>query len=130
MSVLKGDPDELALYNQAFEYIKVDIDQRLGEMERVIDSAGGLIDQFEANKDLTAMRGGILLEQYNQLGIEGMFEKFENRPIIMLENDRPTVQWGHGRVEDIQYMEVKNTGSDTDTESGSRQLTLKRNYFS
>lgn len=78
MSVMEGDPDELALFNQALEVMRTDIEMKLGEMERVISGTGGLIDQFEADNEVASFKGTELIDKYNELGIEGIFKTFEN----------------------------------------------------
>jgi hypothetical protein len=50
--LLKGDPDELALYNLAFQSVNDDIMSRVGEMDRVVNSAGGLLDQIDVDKEV------------------------------------------------------------------------------
>jgi hypothetical protein len=123
MSILEGEPDELALYNEALAFIVNDIEERLGEMEHIIDGSTGLINKFEAQQDLTAMKGGELLEQYEKLGIEGIFTKFKERPIITMENDRPTIQMSKAQFEyntiDANFEQLPN----------STNLTVQRKYF-
>ena len=81
MSVINGDPDELALYNQAWTYTQEDIMAKLGEMDRVINTAGGLMDKIDVEKDVYKIKGEELEKQYDELGIEGLFTKFENPAI-------------------------------------------------
>lgn len=81
MSVIKGDPDELAIYNQAFEYVNDTIMERLGEMDRVVNSAGGLLDKIDVQKEMFGIKGDDLISKYNEMGIEGMFESLKTAPI-------------------------------------------------
>lgn len=77
MSVINGDPDELALFNQAWSYTQEDIMNKLGEMDRVINTAGGLMDKIDVEKDVYAIKGDDLLKKYDELGIDGLFQKLE-----------------------------------------------------
>ena len=80
MSVLKGDPDELALFNQAFQYVSDDIMNRVGEMDRVINTSGGLLDKINVEKEIFGIKGDDLMKKYNEIGIEGMFTGLQNPP--------------------------------------------------
>ena len=80
MSVLKGDPDELALFNQAFQYVSDDIMNRVGEMDRVINTSGGLLDKINVEKEIFGIKGDDLMKKYNEMGIEGMFTGLQNPP--------------------------------------------------
>jgi hypothetical protein len=81
MSVINGNPDELALYNQAWQYTQEDIMSKLGEMDRVINSAGGLIDKIDVDKEIYKIKGDDLLKKYDELGLDALFDKFEPTPI-------------------------------------------------
>jgi hypothetical protein len=83
MSVINGDPDELALYNQAFQYVEKDIMEKLGEMDRVINSAGGIVDKIDIDNEVFKVKGDDLLKKYEELGIDALFAKLEtpaNKP--------------------------------------------------
>jgi hypothetical protein len=77
MSVINGDPDELALYNQAFQFVEKDIMEKLGEMDRVINSAGGIVDKIDIDNEVFKVKGDDLLKKYEELGIDALFEKME-----------------------------------------------------
>ncbi len=120
MSVMEGDPDELALFNEALEAMRTDIETKLGEMERVISSTGGLIDQFEADNDVASFKGNELINKYNELGIEGIFKTFENSVKI-------------GKTEDKKVILTKNEYEiiEVQAEDITNQKSLKeRNYLS
>lgn len=78
MSVINGDPDDLALFNQAWSFTQEDIMDKLGEMDRVINTAGGLMDKIDVDKEVFQIKGDDLLSKYNELGMEGLFQKFES----------------------------------------------------
>jgi hypothetical protein len=77
MSVINGNPDELALYNQAWAYTQEDIMAKLGEMDRVINTAGGLMDKIDVEKEVYKIKGDDLLKKYDELGLDALFDKFE-----------------------------------------------------
>ncbi len=80
MSIIKGDPDELALYNQAFQYVNDDIMEKVGEMDRVINSTGGMMDKMDIEKEVFAIKGDEISKKYQELGIDALFTKFEALP--------------------------------------------------
>jgi hypothetical protein len=80
MSIIKGDPDQLAMYNQAFDYVNDDIMFKLGEMDRVINTTGGMLDKMDIEKELYSIKGGDISKKYEELGIDALFTKFESLP--------------------------------------------------
>lgn len=84
MSILKGDPDELALYNQAFEVVAQDIMNKVGEMDRVINTTGGMIDKMEIDKEMYSIKGNDISKKYDELGIEALFIKMNELPSSQL----------------------------------------------
>jgi len=107
MSVIKGSPDDFAMYNLAFQYIQDDIMNKLGEMDRVMNTAGGLIDQIDNEKAINSLKGKALIDQYDQLGIEGIFTKLENKTSVS--------DFMKLNAEDAQVIETK-TFKPTQTE--------------
>lgn len=80
MSILKGDPDELAMYNQAFEVVSQDIMNKVGEMDRVINTTGGMIDKMEIDKEMYSIKGNDISDKYAELGIDALFAKMTELP--------------------------------------------------
>lgn len=76
MSIVKGNPDEVALFNNAMDFMAQDISNKLGEMEFVIDSAGGLMDQYEMGKTLSSKKADEIISKYDMYGIEGVLSSF------------------------------------------------------
>lgn len=81
MSVLQGDPDELARYNMAFDFVNEDIINKVGEMDRVLNSAGGMLSKIDVDNEMFSIKGEDLMSKYQELGIEGMFKSLEQPPI-------------------------------------------------
>lgn len=89
MSIINGNPDELALYNEAFKFISDDIMEKLGEMDRVISSSGGIIDQIDVDNEVMSLKGSDLMKKYEELGIDALFTKLESKPksdILMISS--------------------------------------------
>lgn len=118
MSIMEGDPDELALFNEALEVMRTDIENKLGEMERVISSTGGLIEQFEADNEVASFKGNELINKYNELGIEGIFKTFEN-----------TVKIGNDQNKTIYLSKNNYQVIDVEHEDITNQKMIEQNYF-
>ena len=80
MSVLDGDPDELALFNQSLDFMKEDVMNKLGEMDRVISMSGGMLDQLDVEKELISVQGKDIMKRYDEVGMDSIFKKFEVLP--------------------------------------------------
>jgi hypothetical protein len=80
MSILRGDPDELARFNQAFEFVSKDIMDKVGEMDRVIYTTGGMIDKMDIDKEMYSIKGEDISKKYAELGIDALFTKMEALP--------------------------------------------------
>jgi len=79
MSIVNGDPDEMALFDEAMAKMGHEISDKLGEMEHVINATGGLISQFNADSAVSSRQAEELLEKYNKFGVDGMFKSFEKK---------------------------------------------------
>lgn len=86
MSILNGDPDQLANYNMAYQFINDDIMNKIGEMDRVINSAGGMLDKIDLDKEIYAIKGGDISKKYQELGIDSLFTKLEDLPSKKVNN--------------------------------------------
>lgn len=92
MSILKGDPDELALYNQSLEYVNNDMMTKIGEMNRFVNSTGGMFDKMDIESEVFSIKGADLLDQYNKLGIDSLFSTMKETPtqaLKSLTNNKP-----------------------------------------
>ena len=117
MSVLSGDPDELALFNQALEVMQNDVMNKLGEMDRVINTSGGFIDKLDVENEMYAIKGGDLIKQYEQCGIDALFKKFETLPSGKALQKLPphqtyqTLNFNQGQIIDVQPIEENSNPS-------------------
>ncbi|MCL2650626.1 MAG: gp58-like family protein, partial [Candidatus Azobacteroides sp.] len=88
MSVFKGDPDEVALFNNAMDYMAKDISDKLGEMEFIINSADGLMDKYEMGKILSSKQADEIISRYDQYGIDGVFTNFGEAKVLLPNNNK------------------------------------------
>lgn len=129
MSVMEGDPDELALFNEALEVMRTDIEMKLGEMERVISSTGGLIDQFEADNEVASFKGNELINKYNELGIEGIFKTFENSVKIGNEKKNVYMSKNDYHIVDTDFEEISFIPTEEQKAFPEQKKLNEKNYF-
>ena len=103
MSVFKGDPDEVALFNNAMDYMAKDINDKLGEMEFIINSADGLMDKYEMGKILSSKQADEIISRYDQYGIDGVFTNFGEAKVLLPNKNKEL---------DIQDVQVINEPSN------------------
>jgi uncharacterized protein YjeT (DUF2065 family) len=80
MSILRGNPDDLAMFNQAFQFVNDDIMEKVGEMDRVINTTGGMLDKMDIEKEIFTIKGDDISKKYAELGIDALFEKMSELP--------------------------------------------------
>jgi phage shock protein A len=73
MSILTGDPDKRAMYDQALEALANDVGSKVGEMERFMDMSRGLMDSID-------LQNGVFEEE----GLR-MIEEWEKKSLVMLD---------------------------------------------
>ena len=108
MSIVKGDPDELAMFTDAMDFMAKDISDKIGEMEHVIDSTTGMLADLDAKNGVANMRAADLLDRYNKSGIESLFTKFSD--------GRKSIQ-APKVGECVQFQEIVNVRSNGDQAS-------------
>jgi predicted nucleic acid-binding Zn-ribbon protein len=93
MSIMKGNPDELANFNLASDIIAKDIADKVGEMDRVLNSTGGMIDKMETDKEILSIKGNDISKQYKELGIDSLFAKMDVLPSAQVINQLQVVNF-------------------------------------
>ncbi len=66
MSILKGDPDKRAMFDQAIEAITEDVGARVGEMERFMETSKNLMDSIDLQNGVFEEDGLRLLEKWEK----------------------------------------------------------------
>lgn len=86
MSIMKGNPDERANFNLASDIITKDITDKVGEMDRVLNTTGGMIDKMETDKEILSIKGNDISKKYQELGIDALFAKMDVLPSTQVSN--------------------------------------------
>jgi predicted nucleic acid-binding Zn-ribbon protein len=66
MSIISGDPDQRALYDQALEALAEDVGQKVGEMERFMDTSKNLMASIDLQNGVFEEEGLQLLEKWEK----------------------------------------------------------------
>ncbi|MEL6926697.1 MAG: hypothetical protein AAFO94_21835, partial [Bacteroidota bacterium] len=75
MSIISGNPDRRAMFDQAMEHIADDVANKVGEMERFMEMSSNFMESVD-------LQNGVFEEQ----GLK-MLEKFEKESTLMLLGD-------------------------------------------
>jgi predicted nucleic acid-binding Zn-ribbon protein len=99
MSIIKGDADKRAMFDQAMEVIADDVANKVGEMERFMEMSSDFMNSIDLQNGVFEEQGMKMLEEYEQkstLLLLGGKEKSDD----ILELKQPTIQT---RGTDTQY---------------------------
>jgi predicted nucleic acid-binding Zn-ribbon protein len=66
MSIIKGDPDKRALFDQAIEGIAEDVANKVGEMERFMELSTDFMNSIDLQNGVFEEKGMQMLEQYEK----------------------------------------------------------------
>ncbi len=66
MSIISGNPDQRALFDQALEALADDVSNKVGEMERFMDTSRNLMDSIDLQNGVFEEDGLRLLEQWEK----------------------------------------------------------------
>jgi phage shock protein A len=68
MSILKGDPDQKAMFDQATEALVDEVSSKVGEMERFMDTSKNLMASIDLQNGVFEEQGVKLLEEWEKSG--------------------------------------------------------------
>lgn len=98
MSIIKGDPDKRALFDQAMEGIAEDVANKVGEMERFMELSSDFMNSIDLQNAVFEEKGLQMLEEYEKqstlllLGgseqLEDTLDLDEPRPQAMPRSDK------------------------------------------
>jgi predicted nucleic acid-binding Zn-ribbon protein len=66
MSVIKGDPDKRAMFDQALEHIADDVANKVGEMEQFMEISSEFMDSIDLQNGVFEEKGMAMLEEYEK----------------------------------------------------------------
>lgn len=66
MSIIKGDPDKRAMFDQAMEGIAEDVANKVGEMERFMELSSDFMNSIDLQQGIFEEKGLKMLEEYEK----------------------------------------------------------------
>jgi phage shock protein A len=100
MSVIKGDPDKRAMFDQAMEHMADDVANKIGEMEQFMEMSSDFMDSIDLQNGVFEEKGLKMLEEYEKkstLLLLGGQEQIDEDTLELKEMD-------------IQTREIDNSG--------------------
>ena len=87
MSIISGDPDKQALFNQTMEFIAEDLGMKIGEMERFMEISAGVLDSVDIENGIAKDEGFKLLEQWEKEGTSTLLGSSEKQLLLTHAED-------------------------------------------
>ncbi len=100
MSIIKGDPDRRAMFDQAMEHIADDVSNKVGEMEQFMEMSSDFMNSIDVQNGVFEEKGLKMLEEYEKkstLLLMGGLEKTDE-DILDLNEARPDIEY-RGRAD-------------------------------
>ncbi len=66
MSIIKGDPDKRAMFDQAMEHIADDVANKVGEMEQFMEMSSDFMNSIDIQNGIFEEKGLKMLEEYEK----------------------------------------------------------------
>ncbi len=102
MSIIKGDSDKRAMFDQAMEVIADDVSNKVGEMERFMEMSSDFMNSVD-------LQNGVFEEQ----GLK-MLEEYEKKSTLLLLGGQENVD---SDILDLKQLDIRtNTGSGESSE--------------
>ena len=91
MSIIKGDPDKRAMFDQAVEHIADDVANKVGEMEQFMEMSSEFMDSIDLQNGVFEEQGLKMLEQYEKKSTLLLLGGAESSDMLDLD-DIPTAE--------------------------------------
>ena len=86
-SVIKGSPDQRAMFDRAMEAIKDDVAGKVGEMERFMELSANFMDSIDLQNGIFEEEGLRMLEEWEREGDSLLLGSEKNKLISEAEDD-------------------------------------------
>ena len=103
MSIIKGDTDKRAMFDQAMEVIADDVANKVGEMERFMEMSADFMDSVDLQNGVFEEQGLKMLEEYEKKSTLLLLGGKESLEEDILELKTPDVQFKSGSREGSEY---------------------------
>jgi len=86
MSVISGDPDKRAMFDQAMEAVADDVANKVGEMERFMEMSSNFMESVDLQNGVFEEEGMRMLEKWEQEGVSLILGE-EKDDLLIAAND-------------------------------------------
>ncbi len=90
MSIISGDPDKRAMFDQAMEAIAQDVANKVGEMERFMDMSANFMNSVDLQNGIFEEEGLKMLEKWEREGVSLILGE-EKQTLLLQANDDKNV---------------------------------------
>lgn len=90
MSIISGDPDKRAMFDQAMEAIAQDVANKVGEMERFMEMSANFMDSVDLQNGIFEEEGLKMLEKWEREGVSLILGE-EKENLLLQANDESNV---------------------------------------
>jgi len=87
MSVISGDPDQRAMFDQAMEAIAEDVANKVGEMERFMEMSANFMDSVDLQNGIFEEEGLKMLEKWEKEGVSLILGEEKSSLLSKANND-------------------------------------------
>jgi predicted nucleic acid-binding Zn-ribbon protein len=87
MSILTGDPDKRAMFDQAMDAITNDVSVKVGEMERFMEMSGNLMNSIDLQNGVFEEEGIAMLDKWEKEGISLILGDDKQKILNAANND-------------------------------------------
>ncbi|MEL6635707.1 MAG: hypothetical protein AAFW73_00745 [Bacteroidota bacterium] len=91
MSVISGDPDKRAMFEQALEAVADDVANKVGEMERFMEMSANFMDSVDLQNGVFEEEGLAMLEKWEKEGISLILGSEKDELVLQANDDYDTL---------------------------------------
>ena len=88
MSIISGDPDQRALFDQAMEAIAQDVANKVGEMERFMEMSANFMNSVDLQNGIFEEEGLKMLEKWEKEGVSLILGEEKDNLLSKANDDR------------------------------------------
>jgi len=108
MSVMSGDPDKRAMFDQALEAITDDVAGKVGEMERFMDMSANFMDSVDLQNGIFEEEGLKMLEKWEKEGISKILGDEKESLLIEAHDNSNVLDLNKPRAQPVREGNHKN----------------------
>lgn len=121
MGIIQNN-DQFNTFTMAMDYMTVDITQKLGEMESIINETGSIMTKMNLENEIASEKASALMEKYDKYGIDGLLGRIDTKAI---ENNKSRFV----TVKDFEFTESEKTSDKRFITNNNQKSISTTNWF-